>query len=117
VTRLSRWDIDWERVPWTLWTYIALAVGYLIIFLSRSLATRPEILAVIILVVCNYFLLRAVQWLWTATAALLALGLVIDLITQSGTWWGDATGVLQLGLLVLPPTRRFFGEPPAEPFS
>jgi hypothetical protein len=44
------------------------------------------------------------------TAAILAIGLVVDLATQNGSWWGDATGVLQLALLVLPPTRRFFDD-------
>ena len=109
----ARWGIDWERVPWTLWTYVGIAVIDTAVLFARSSHARPAIFAVIFLVVWDYFLLRAVWWVSVVTAVFLALGVVVDLVTQGGTWWGDATGVIQLALLVLPPTRRFFAEPPA----
>src|SRR6201999_1665582 len=61
----ARWGIDWERVPWTLWTYVGIAVIDTAVLFARSSHARPAIFAVI-----------------------------------------------QLALLVLPPTRRFFAEPP-----
>jgi hypothetical protein len=106
----ARWGIDWERIPWTLWAYVAVAAIDAAVLVTRSAHPKPGIFLVIVLVFWGYFLLRAVWWVWILTAALLALGVVIDLATQNGSWWGDATGVLQLALLVLPPTRRFFDD-------
>ncbi len=105
-----RLGIDWERVPWTLWAYVAISVAKLAVSLARLHGYRPAVIAVIVLLVVDYFLLRGVWWLWVATAALLALGLVIDIATGRGSWWGDVIAIVDLVLLLLPPTRAFFAD-------
>jgi hypothetical protein len=105
--RLS-WGIDRERVPWSLWAYVATTGVNLIVLLARLNHVEPAIFVVVFGVTWDYFLLRAVRWLWIATVVSFALIIVIDLVTGSGTWWGSAIGLLQLCLLLLPPTRRFF---------
>ena len=102
--------VEWGRVPWSLWAYVVLAIGDLaVVLLMRSISAAPLIFFIVFIFVWNYFLLRAVRWLWFATVALFALVLTIELITASGSWHGTAIGFIQLGLLLLPATRRFFG--------
>lgn len=102
--------VEWGRVPWSLWAYVVLAIGDLaVVLLMRSISAAPLIFFIVFIFVWNYFLLRAVRWLWFATVALFALVLTIELITASGSWHGAAIGFIQLGLLLLPATRRFFG--------
>lgn len=55
-----------------------------------------------------YFMLRGVRWLWIVTVGADALIFVIDIATGNGTWYGDLAAVVQLSLLLLPVTRRFF---------
>lgn len=105
--RLS-WGIDPERVPWSLWAYVATTGVNLVFLLARTNHVKPAIFVVVFGAAWDYFLLRAVRWLWIATVVGLALGGVIGLMIGSGTWWGNAIGLLQLCLLLLPPTRRFF---------
>jgi hypothetical protein len=68
----------------------------------------PFVFSIVFIAAWDFFLLRAVRWLWIGTVALGALILAIDLATGTGTWHGDLTGAIGLGLLLLPATRRFF---------
>jgi cell division protein FtsW (lipid II flippase) len=102
------WGIEPEKVPWSLWAYVALMGVSLVVLLTRSIHVEPAIFAVVFLGAWAYFLLRGVRWLWIATAVFLAVFLVVDLATASGTWFGDSTGLVQLVLLILPATRQFF---------
>jgi hypothetical protein len=107
MNRLS-WGIDLEKVPWSLWAYVATTGVNLIILLARLNYVKPAIFVVVVATAWDYFLLRAVRWLWIATVVSFALIIIINLVTGSGTWWGSALGLLQLCLLLLSPTRRFF---------
>ena len=109
----ARWGIDWERVPWTLWAYAAISIANLVALLARLHNYRPAIYAAIFLIAWDYFLLRGVRWLWIVTAAFLALALAFDLATARGSWWGDGIAIVDLILLLLPPTRRFYDDRPA----
>lgn len=111
-----RWSIDAARVPWSLWTYVAIMGISLVVLLTRSIPVKTAIVAVFFLAAWAYFLLRGVRWLWVATIVYLAAFFFFDLITASGSWFGDGTGLVQLALLILPATRRFFaseGDPVA----
>jgi hypothetical protein len=105
--RLS-WGIDQETVPWSLWAYVATTGVNLVFLLARSNHVKLAIFVVVALATWDYFLLCAARWLWIATVVGFALFFVIDLATGSGNWWGTGIGLLQLFLLLLPSTRRFF---------
>jgi len=102
--------INWRRVPWSLWAYVALTtVGSCVSVLTGSTPIAPLIFAVMLILVWNFFLLKGLRWLWIATAVLSALSIGFDLATDQGTWHGDVIGLIGLGLLLVPATRRFFG--------
>jgi hypothetical protein len=71
---------------------------------ARSLA-----LYVVITAAWLYFLLRGVWWVWAVTVGIGLVGLLFDLVTGSGTWLGDSSGLVGLVLLLLPATRRYVG--------
>lgn len=75
----------------------------------------PFVFSIVIIVAWDFFLLRAVRWLWIGTVSFGALILAIDLATGTGTWHGDLVGAIGLGLLLLPGTRRFFAANEAAP--
>ena len=81
----------------------------MVVLLMRSIPAAPLIFSIVFIFAWNCLLLRAVRWLWFATVALFALVLPVELITASGSWRGTAIGFIQLGLLLLPATGRFFG--------
>jgi hypothetical protein len=101
--------IDWQRVPWSLRVYVALTTaGILVTDLAASAPVAPSAFAFVFILSWNFFLLRALRWLWIATVALAVVFTVIDLLTGSGTWYGILIGLIQLCLLLTPATRRFF---------
>lgn len=101
--------IEWEKVPWSLWLYVAISVGQIFVLVfTASVPIAPLVFFVVLIAAWDFFLLRAVRWLWIGTVALGALILAIDLVTSTGTWHGDLIGAIDLGLLLLPATRRFF---------
>jgi len=107
----GRWGIEVDAVPWSLWVWVALlAVATVHLFARVPSPARTVIFGIALLGAWAYFLLRGVRWLWMVTIAYLAIFIVIDLATGDGTWWGDGIGVIQLGLLLIAPTRRFFGK-------
>lgn len=104
--------IEWGKVPWALWAYVVLASAGIILAVVRASGSTPAaplVFAIVVILAWNYFLLRALRWIWIATVVLFALFLVFDLATWTGTWYGDFAGVVQLVLLLLPASRRFFG--------
>lgn len=101
--------IEWGKVPWPLWLYVATSIGQIVVLVfTASMHIAPFVFFIVFIAAWDFFLLRAVRWLWISTVALGALILVIDLATGTGTWHGDLIGVIDLGLLLLPATRRFF---------
>jgi hypothetical protein len=106
--------IEWGKVPWPLWVYVVLTIGPAVVnVLTASVPVAPSIFYVVVVLAWNYFLLRSVRWLWIATIVLLALFTVLDLVTSTGTWYGDLSGLISVALLLLPATRRYFGSEPA----
>jgi hypothetical protein len=104
--------IEWGRVPWSLWAYVLMTtVGIILVVVRASGSTpaAPLVFAIVMILAWDFFLLRALRWLWIATVVLFALVLVLDLATRTGTWYGDSAGAVELGLLLLPASRRFFG--------
>jgi hypothetical protein len=79
-----------------------------VITLIAAVPIAPQAFFVAFMLTWNYFLLRALRWLWIVTVVLLAIAIPIDLVTGSGTWHGNLTGAIELGLLLAPATRRFF---------
>jgi hypothetical protein len=102
--------IQWRMVPWSLWAYVALAtVGMVVTLLTVSVPLRPLVFFVVVTFAWNFFLLRALRWLWIVTLVVLLLAAATDLVTGVGTWYGHLIGLISVGLLFLPATRRFFG--------
>jgi hypothetical protein len=108
--------IEWGRVPWSLWLYVAISIGQIVVLVfTASTPIAPFVFFIVFIAAWDFFLLRAVRWLWIGTVALGALILAIDLATDTGTWHGDLIGMIDLGLLLLPATRRFFAATEAAP--
>ena len=108
--------IDLEAIPWTLWAYVGCAVVNLGFLIAKSLNStsvhhpaRIVVISVVVWSLLNYFLLRRVWWLWIATVVFLAGGLLLDVALGTILWWALVLTVIQLVLLLLPATRRFFG--------
>lgn len=103
------WARRWSEVPWSLWAFVVLTTGDVIVPVAT--ASGPValwIFLVAFILAWTYFLLRAVRWLWIATIVVFACFTVIDLLNGTATWYGTLLGLIELGLLLLPPTRRFF---------
>lgn len=79
------------------------------VVLTASVPVAPSIFSIVLFLAWNFFLLRAIRWLWIATVVLGALELAFNLGTGSGAWYTYLLGLLDLALLLLPATRRFFG--------
>ena len=77
--------------------------------LTVSVPLRPLVFFVVVTFAWNFFLLRALRWLWIVTLVVLLLAAATDLVTGGGTWYGHLIGLISVGLLLLPATRRFFG--------
>jgi hypothetical protein len=106
--------IEWESVPWSLWLYVATSIGQIVVLLfTASMPIAPFEFSIVFIAAWDFFLLRAVRWLWIGTVAVGAVTLAIDLAT--GTWHGDVVGAIGLGLLLVPTTRRFFAANEAAP--
>ena len=104
--------IEWRKVPWSLWAYVVLTTAGIILVVvkvSGSTPAAPLVFAIVMILAWNFFLPRALRWLWIATAVFSAPLLALDFATGTGTWYGNSAGLVELGLLLLPFTRRFFG--------
>src|SRR4051812_10077692 len=113
---LRRWPmtaIKWRKIPSPLWLYVLATVA-----LSAMLVTEvsgPPVALVLfgaIVLAWAVGLLSGVRWLWIATIVVDGLGLTSNLATGPRTWHGTAGGVISLGLLLLPATRRYFANEP-----
>lgn len=107
--------IDWEAVPPGLWGYLAataLNAAILIVRVSQDEQLHRKVefslIAVLVFVVWDYFLLRRVRWLWIGTIALLTVVTVAETIAGRILWWALVFSVIQFVLLLLPRTRRYF---------
>src|SRR5690242_13062674 len=114
VRRLGRPQLkavnNWREVPWSLWAFVVLMVSPLLVAVSTSSTPlAPSLFAVAFTFAWMFFLLRGLRWLWIVTTVLFAVFLVIGLAAESYTWYGDLLSVIQVALLLVPPTRQFFG--------
>jgi hypothetical protein len=99
----------WYQAPLPLWAFVVLTTGDAIVLVSTASGpVAPLVFVVAFTLAWNYFLLRALRWLWIATIVGFAFFTGIDLFTGTATWYGTLLGLIELGLLLLPPTRRFF---------
>lgn len=101
--------IAWRRVPWPLWV---LAVVLLSDAVRIEFVVNGPVLVMILnpvlILAWVYFLFRGVRWIWLLTIVLGALGLAVDVVAGSFRLWGDAESLIELMLLLLPVTRRYF---------
>jgi hypothetical protein len=101
--------IEWRRVPWTLWVFSAsLLLGAFTVVLIVPGQAGAKALYAILMLAWIFFLLKGVRWVWIVTLALSVLDLIGDLISDSLTWRNLLPGVIGMGLLVLPVTRRYY---------
>jgi hypothetical protein len=107
--------IEWGKVPWSLWIFVLASVGLLAWFVTQvSGPSAALVLFVAVVLAWAAALLSGVRWLWIATVAVGALGLLSRLATGFRTWYGIAGEVIGLGLLLLPSARSYFAnQPPA----
>jgi hypothetical protein len=103
----------WRRVPWPLWVIVAVQI----LAASRlELAVHGPLLARFIYALLNvawlYFLVRGVRWVWFVTIAIFALGLAFEVVSASFHWLGTSIGAVELILLLLPVTRRYYAAAP-----
>jgi len=101
--------IEWGEVPWTLWVYVVSStLTPVVVALTSSIKPTLQVYFILASLVWNFFLLRGVRWLWLVTLICGLLGGVVDLVTGVGSWHGYLLGLIEIVLLVLPVTRRFF---------
>jgi hypothetical protein len=98
--------IEWKAVPWPLWIYSAITV-ITTISLEFHGPVSVRVLFAIIMLVWLYLLLKGLRWVWILTVGVYVLG-SIQLVWISFTWRGAAIGLVELLLLLLPETRRYF---------
>lgn len=105
--------IEWRRVPWTLWVYSAFVLaGVILIEVEVHGRVPSKVLFPFVMFVWLIFLLNGVRWVWLVTVGLSVLWFVGDLISGSFTLQGTALGLIEPALLLLPTTRRYFGNEP-----
>lgn len=105
--------IEWGRVPWSLWLYVLPSValsGWFVFQVSGPITAQVLFSAIVL--TWAFFLLRGVCWLWIATVAVGVLSFISGLIIGPQTWYGIAGGAISIGLLLVPPTRRYFTSEP-----
>jgi hypothetical protein len=103
--------IDWKRVPWSLWLFCAiLAAGWVAVEVDAHGPALAKVLFAALMLAWVYFLLRAVRWLWIVTVAISVTGFVPHTFMASRSWRGLVTSVVELALLLLPVTRRYFAD-------
>lgn len=99
----------WREVPWPLWVF---AVGQVLLIARVVLQFHGPLVVTVLYPVLTfggvYFLLRGVRWVWLVTVGVIVLGLAFELVSGSIRWWGNAIGLVELVLLLLPVTRRYF---------
>lgn len=103
-------QFDWRRVPWPLWGYCILSLVGMIRLETHHLRIEPRLFAVAFFLAWSYFLLAGVQWVWIATVAFGVLGLALDPILGTTTWYVLTSGLVGLVLLLLPATRRYYAD-------
>ena len=108
--------VNWGKAPRSLRVYVVIAlVSSVITAIFVSAPVGPRVLLVPTAAVFCFFLLKGVPWLWIITIVFVPLGFAMSIIEGNVRWYGVAIGVVDLVLLLLPDTRRFFRrEAPAE---
>lgn len=103
--------IAWRRVPWSLWLFSVLLIAgaaRIVVLDASDTPVEPLVFVGVLAFAWAYFLLKGVTWLWIGTVALNAVGFAFDVIDGSVSWPILAMTLIQLALLLLPITQRFF---------
>jgi hypothetical protein len=101
--------VNWEKAPWSLRIYVLITlVGAVATAIFVSSPVVPRLFLVFVVAVFCFFLLRGVRWLWIITVAFVPLDLAIDIIGGNVRWYGVASGIVSLVLLLYRDTRHFF---------
>jgi len=100
-----------RKAPWTLWAYVGLSASVTVV---AGLVTDPAYLWVLpislaLLLVFGFFLLRGSRVIWWLLVVL-GLGSVPFYFTGDNLWQAPFT-VIELGLLLLPASRRYVFKP------
>jgi hypothetical protein len=101
--------IEWRRVPWPLWVYAAVALltaARVEIWVHGPILVK--VLYIVVAFAWLYFIFRGIRRIWIATLAVFALGLAFELVSGSLQWWGAMITLIELMLLLLPVTQRYF---------
>jgi hypothetical protein len=103
----------WEEAPWTLRTYVVLAVvgAAVVAILVSSMPMAARLFFVGFELVISFFLLRRVRWLWILTIAFILLGFALGVIEGNLRWYGVVQSIVALFLLLHPSTQAFFRRP------
>jgi hypothetical protein len=100
--------IEWGKVPWTLWALAALWVaGVILVEAKVHGPVPPRVFYPFFMFAWLFFLPKGLRWVWIVTLGISVLGLVLVPISGSFTWHGVAEGVISIGLLLMPSTRRY----------
>lgn len=99
---------EWSKAPLALRFYIVLMVAWSLV-VAALIPNGFALFAIGFSFVVAYFLLRGVRWLWLLVTGFTVFGLLTDpLLVGHTTWYGVAGGIVELGLLLAPQTRRYF---------
>jgi hypothetical protein len=105
--------IEWRSVPWPLWVFAAA-----ILFATARFEIRVHgpivvmVLDLAFMLAWLLFLLRGVRWVWLVTIALFVLVLAFELVSGSLQGWRTLLSMIELMLLLLPITRRYYSDHP-----
>jgi hypothetical protein len=102
--------ITWENIPWSLWAYGGvLLIGVASLGVGGHVRIVSLIITLLLACAWLYFLLKGIRGVWIAAVLISASVLAVDLISESFSIFGLGAGLLNLGLLLLPITRRYCG--------
>src|SRR6185369_4183837 len=101
--------VDWRRVPWPLWVVCA---GMLWPMVRIEVGTHGPVLAKVLfpalILGWIYLLLRGKRWVWQVILAVDVLELAWVMVLGPWHWIGIVVSLVELVLLLLPVTRRYF---------
>lgn len=107
---------DLRRAPRALWAYVALSISSAVV---SNVVTKGSHLwflpiGLALAVFFAFFLLRGAKWMWWL---LLLIQLsAVPLAITGFPWWQTPVAIVQLGLLLVPQSRRHVF-PPKPPFA
>jgi hypothetical protein len=106
--------IEWGRVPWPLWVYVAVGLAAVVgNAIQKSTRASLAIPAILFLLMWDIGLLRGIRWVWMLVIGVNVLFLAVNLIFGPRAWYDIVIYVVFPLLLLHPLTRKFFAREPA----